>query len=100
MENPQPPSPASPATYEIRFQGTLPETLSLDLPSATICTTRAETVLFRHIESATELDSLLDQLMSMGLVLTEIHEVPLTDTATDGQDDAQGSEVLRDDEGV
>jgi len=105
MENRHPPADSSSATYEIRLQGTLPKALQMRLPPATICSTRAETVLFRHIENAAELDSLLDQLMSMGLVLTEIHEVPLADapastTRVRGQGTAQESEASGDDQGV
>jgi hypothetical protein len=67
----------SPATYEIRLQGTPPEPLQRRFPSATVFTTPTETVLYRRVEESAELDDLLEQLLSLGLVLTEVHQVPL-----------------------
>jgi hypothetical protein len=81
MEDRDPPADTSSATYEIRLQGAPPEQLERRFPAVTMFTTPTETVFFRSIENASELDALLDQLMSMGLVLTEVHEVPLADTS-------------------
>jgi hypothetical protein len=98
MEDRDPPVTASPATYEIRLQGTPPEPLKRRFPSATMFTTPTETVLFRSVEDASELDVLVDQLLSMGLVLTEIHEVPLSGASLPMQPRDPGSEAGRDGE--
>lgn len=63
------------ATYEIRLHGASPEPLRRTFPTATVCTTRSETVLFREVNEPAELDALIHQVVSMGLVLTEVHEV-------------------------
>ena len=63
------------ALYEIRFTGAAPETLRHEFPGATVSTTRAETVLFRQVEQPADLDELIDQLLSRGFVLTDVHEV-------------------------
>jgi len=63
------------ALYEIRLQGTPPEPLRREFPTATVATTRTETVLFHRVEQPAELDNLIDQLLSRGFVLTEVHEV-------------------------
>ncbi len=63
------------ALYEIRLQRTPPEPLRREFPTATVSTTRTETVLFRRVEQPGELDELIDQLLSRGFVLTEVHEV-------------------------
>jgi hypothetical protein len=75
-----PPDEESPATYEIRLQGTSSVPLKERFPSATVITTPTETVLFRRIEATAELDTLLEQLLSLGLTLTEVHQVPLPHT--------------------
>jgi hypothetical protein len=75
------PSEESAATYEIRLQGTPTESLQERFPSATVFTTPTETVLYRQVEETSELDWLLEQLLSMGLVLTEVHEVPVALTS-------------------
>jgi hypothetical protein len=62
------------AVYEIRLRGTAPEPLKRQFPTATITTTRPETVLLRQVETPAELDELIEQLLSMGLVLTEVHQ--------------------------
>ena len=67
--------PEPKALYEIRLQGTTPEPLRRAFPTATVSTTRTETVLFRRVEKPAELDELIDQLLSRGVVLTEVHEV-------------------------
>lgn len=69
------------ATYEIRLRGTPTERLQQHFPSVAVFTTPTETVLFRRVEKPAELDSLLEQLLSLGLVLTEVHEVPLRSEA-------------------
>ena len=77
------------ALYEIRLQGASPEPLQREFPTATVSTTRTETVLFRRVEKPAELDELIDQLLSRGVVLTEVHEVrsPLVRTGEGGMHD-------------
>jgi hypothetical protein len=65
------------AIYEIRFQGASPEPLRRQFPTATVFTTRTETVLFRRVDEPAELDALIEHLLSMGLVLTTVHELRL-----------------------
>ena len=70
----QPPSPESPpVTYEIRLRGIPPESLLQQYPSIAVRTTRAQTVLFRNVDGTHELDDLLEELMAVGLVLSELH---------------------------
>ena len=83
------PPEESAATYEIRLQGTPTEPLQQRFPSATVVTTLTETVLYRRIEESSELDWLLEQLLSMGLVLTEVHQVPLPGGATSEGDESR-----------
>jgi hypothetical protein len=71
----------SSSTYEIRLRGEPPQALRRCFPTMTVFETRSETVLFRQIDDPAELDSLLDQLMSLGLVLTEVHELPTCEAA-------------------
>jgi hypothetical protein len=76
------------ALYEIRLRGTNPEPLRRAFPTATVSTTRTETVLFRRVDKPAELDDLIDQLLSRGVVLTEVHEVrPLASTSEGGLHD-------------
>jgi hypothetical protein len=65
------------AVYEIRLRGVAPEPLRERFPTATVITTRTETVLFRQVEEPAELDDLIEKLVAMGLVLTEVHELLL-----------------------
>ena len=88
------------ATYEIRLQGTPSEPLQRRFPSATVLTMRTETVLFRRVEEPAELDALLEQLLSMGLVLTEVHEVPLAQPSMPEQAEVRGEKGVCDDEGL
>jgi len=77
--------PEAKALYEIRLQGATPGPLRRAFPKATVSTTRTETVLFRRVEKPAELDELIDQLLSRGVVLTEVHEVrPPLASATEG----------------
>lgn len=73
--------PEPTALYEVRLKGTLPEPLRQEFPTATVSTTRTETVLFHRVEQPAELDELIDQLLSRGFVLTEVHEVPTPSTS-------------------
>jgi hypothetical protein len=61
------------ATYEIGLLGSVPESLRRRHPPMDVRTTPAQTLLVRHVGRPEELDELLEQLSSMGLVLTEIH---------------------------
>ncbi len=65
------------ATYEIRLQGAPPQTLRRRFPTMKVCVGPPETLLFRRVEEPAKLDELLEQLLSMGLVLTEVHRLPL-----------------------
>ena len=64
------------ATYEIRLQGTPPQELRRRFPTMRVCKGPLETLLFRHVDEPAKLDELLEQLLSMGLVLTEVHRLP------------------------
>jgi hypothetical protein len=61
------------ATYEIRLRGELPPGLRDRLAVQMIHQGQTETVLYREVADVAELDLLLDQLQSMGLVLSELH---------------------------
>src|SRR5687767_6363693 len=69
------------ALYEIRLHGVAPEPLRREFPTATVTTTRTETLLFRQVEKPAELDELIDQLLSRGFVLTEVHQVTSPSTS-------------------
>ena len=75
MVNRQPSTDNVSATYEIRLQGTPPQELRRRFPTMKVCTGPPETLLFRRVEEAAKLDELLEQLLSMGLVLTEVHRL-------------------------
>jgi len=64
------------ATYEIRLAGAPPASLRRRFPSLRVQAMRAQTVLFRRSAGPRDLDALLDQLRSLGLALTEIHQAP------------------------
>jgi hypothetical protein len=68
--------PPDSATYEIRLRGEIPVAMREEFPAMTIYHRPAETVLYRDVTDLAELDVLLEQLQSMGLVLSEIREVP------------------------
>jgi hypothetical protein len=85
-QRPVPVDDESTAVYEIRLQGASPEGLRQQFPSAIVLTTRTETVLFRRVEEPGELEPLIDQLLSMGLVLTEVHEMQLPPSAAGQQE--------------
>ena len=60
------------ATYEIRIRGELPPNLRERLSALMVHQGETETVLYREVADVTELDVLLDQLQSLGLVLSEL----------------------------
>jgi hypothetical protein len=64
------------ATYEIRFRGEIPPSMRARLSRVTIHHSSTETVLHREVTDVAELDLLLDQLQSMGVVLSELQESP------------------------
>ena len=64
------------ATYEIRLAGAPPESLRRRFPTMRVRPMRAQTVLFRRSAGPGDLDTLLEQLRSLGLPLTEIHQAP------------------------
>ena len=88
------------ALYEIRLQRTPPEPLREEFPTATVYTTRTETVLFRRVEQPAELDELIDQLLSRGVVLTEVHEVSSLSTLAVRPLDTSSEGGLLDDDNV
>ena len=70
-----PSPPAERRDYEVDLVGAAPAALRAAFPNAVVrCTT--ETVLRAEVKQGTELDILLDKLLSMGLILTELHERP------------------------
>ena len=80
------------AIYEIRLKGAAQQ-LRDEFPSATVSTTRTETVLFRRVEQPADLDELIDQLLSRGFVLTEVREVESPSPSTlepDGTSSKEG----------
>ena len=64
------------ATYEIRLAGAPPDSLRRRFPTMRVQPMRAQTVLFRRSAGPGDLDTLLDQLRSLGLPLAEIHQAP------------------------
>jgi len=78
------------AVYEIRLRGAHPENLRRQFPTAAVVATPIETVLFRHVEEPAELDALIAKLLSLGLVLTEVHEMRL---GTPARVDAEAVDV-------
>jgi hypothetical protein len=67
------------AVYEIRLRGAHADSIRRQFPNASVVSTRTETILIRRVEDPAELDELLEHLLSLGAVLTEVHEVPLPD---------------------
>lgn len=67
------------AVYEIRLRGANAVSLRRQFPSASVVSTRTETVLVRRVEDPAELDEMLEHLLSLGAVLTEVREIPLPD---------------------
>ena len=60
------------ATYELRIRGELPPSLRERLSASMVHQGETETVLYRDVTDLAELDLLLDQLQSLGLVLSEL----------------------------
>ena len=85
-------NPEPTARYEIRLQGVAPEALRIEFPTATVHTTRTETVLFPRVERPAELDDLIDQLLSRGFVLTEVHKLKAPRTMSFAQPSSGSSE--------
>lgn len=65
------------ATYEIRVRGEIPVGMRERLSSVRIHHSPTETVLFREVTDVAELDLLLERLQSLGLVLSELQELPI-----------------------
>jgi hypothetical protein len=97
MTDGQAPEDEPTAVYEIRLQATSPEPLRRQFPTATVITTRTETVLFRRVEKPAELDALIAEVLSMGLVLTEVHELvsPSSSSTAIGEVSTSGKEQVR-----
>jgi molybdopterin-guanine dinucleotide biosynthesis protein len=92
--------PEPTALYEVRLQGTDPEPLRRAFPTARVYTTPTETVLVRRVEEPAELDELIDQLLSRGVVLTEVHEVSQPRTSASRQPGSHTDRGLRDDDDI
>ena len=88
------------ALYEIRFKGAAPDALRHEFPRAAVFTTRTETVLFRQVEQPADLDELIDQLLSRGFVLTDVHEVRPSGTSAVEPQDSSSEEGMRDGDNV
>jgi hypothetical protein len=67
--------------YEIRLRGTTSASLRQRYPSVAVRTTPAETALVRRDGGPEELNELLEELLSVGLVLTAVHQDPDTASA-------------------
>jgi len=61
------------ATYEVCLRGAMPESLRERGAGLAVRAAPTETVLFRNVRDLGELDTLLERMRSMGLVLTEVH---------------------------
>lgn len=73
------------ATYEIRLQGEIPPAMHEQFPSMEVYPSPVETVLSRKVTDLAELDVLLEQLQSLGVVLCEIRESPEATTSKLGR---------------
>ena len=65
-----------PPIYEIRLRGEMPPALRDQFPTLRIHRCRVETVLSRDVTDLAELDVLLEQLQSLGVVISEIRGAP------------------------
>jgi hypothetical protein len=90
----------SSALYEIRLEGTSAEPLRREFPTATVSTTRTETVLVRQVEKPAELNELIDHLLSRGFVLTEVHQLEPPSTSAVEPQDPTSEEGLSDGDDV
>ncbi|MDN5761972.1 MAG: hypothetical protein L0H41_06615 [Microlunatus sp.] len=63
--------------YEIRVRGEIPDLLRVRHPLIETVTCRTETVLYRDVSDPAELDLLLEQVQSWGLVLCSLRASPL-----------------------
>ena len=69
-----PPREPDSATYEIRIRGDIPPELQQQIPGRMVGSSPTETVLYRDVRDLAELDLLLEQLQSMGLLLCELRQ--------------------------
>jgi hypothetical protein len=61
--------------YDIHLGRRPPESLRSQYPSMTVRTTGAQTALLRQVRGPGQIDAFLQELFSVGLVLTEVHRV-------------------------
>ena len=61
--------------YDIHLGRRPPESLRSQYPSMTVRTTAAQTALRRQVRGPEQIDAFLRELLSVGLVLTEVHRV-------------------------
>lgn len=72
------------ATYEICFRGEIPLSVHERMSKAKVSRSPIETVLFKEVKAAEELDVLLEQIQSLGLPLSELREwLPSSHSAHD-----------------
>ena len=69
------------ATYEVHLRGTLPSSLLAHSPAMSARRAPAQTLLFRTVQTVTELDELLDRVQATGLELAALHATHLPDGA-------------------
>ena len=69
------------ATYEIHLQDAPPDTLVARYAPSGVRRTPAHTVLMGRVASQDELAGLIDRVLTMGLVLSEVHELRMASGA-------------------
>jgi len=82
------------ATYEVHLQGSPPETLIARFAPTRVGRTPAQTVLMRRVSSQDELATLLERLLSVGLVLNEVHELRVASRAPSATHRAAGERTV------
>lgn len=71
------------AEYDIQLWSVVPGAAA-PWPGARTCTSPTQTALVGQVRDPAQLDSVLDRLQSVGLVLDDIHRVQTPSSATDG----------------
>jgi hypothetical protein len=82
------------ATYEVHLQGSPPETLMARFGPAVVKRMPAQTVLMRRVTSQDELATLLERVLTMGLVLNDVHEHRLASRAPDATRQVDGQRTV------
>jgi hypothetical protein len=71
------------ATYEVHLQGSPPDTLMARFAPTVVGRVPAQTVLMRRVTSQDELAILLERVLTVGLVLNDVHELRVASRAPD-----------------